>query len=112
MRTRRTLCASVLVGEAFVIFFALLVAKDLSDVPGRALLAVGVPAVLGCVLLAGLLRFRWAYAVGTALQLLLVLSGLVVPTMFLVGAIFAGLWFLSLYLAVRVERLRREQGWA
>lgn len=94
-----------------MIFFALLVAKDLSDVPGGTLLAVGVPALLGCLLLTGLLRFRWAYALGSALQLLLVLAGLVVPAMFLVGTIFAGLWFLSLYLAARVERVRRERGW-
>ena len=104
MRTRRILCAGVLVAEAFVVFFALLVAANLSDLPRATVVTVGLAAVLGCLLLTGLLRFRWAYAVGSLLQVLLVLSGLVVPLMFVVGTIFAGLWFLSLYLAAQVER--------
>ncbi len=104
-RIRRTLCATVLLSEALVIVFALLVAKDLSDVPLRWLVSVGVAAALAAVLLAGGLRFRWAYPVGSVLQLLLVAAGVVVPVMFGLGALFAVLWFGSLLLARRVERL-------
>ena len=103
-RVRRLLCSTVLVSEALVIVFAMLVAKDLTDVSTRALMSVGGGGALACLLLSGLLRRRWAYVAGSLLQVLLVLSGLVVPTMFLLGAVFAALWFLSLYLAVRVGR--------
>ena len=34
MRTRRIFCSAVLAAEALVVFFALLVAKDLTDVSG------------------------------------------------------------------------------
>jgi hypothetical protein len=106
-RVRRMLAASVLACEALVVVFAVLVAKDLADVPTGTIVAVGTGAALACLLLAGLLRHRWAYAAGSVLQALLVLSGLVVPAMFLVGGVFAGLWVLALYLAHRVHRLEQ-----
>lgn len=108
-RTRRTLCAGVLGVEALISLFATLVAKDLSDVSTGAVLGVGLGAAVLCLLLAGLLRHRWAYPLGSALQVLLVLSGFVVTAMFFVGAVFAALWFLSLYLARKVERFDAER---
>lgn len=110
MRARRILCASVLVAESLVVLLAVLVAKDLTDVPGPALVAAGGGGALACLLLAGLLRFRWAYLLGSALQVLLVLAGLVVPVMFFVGGLFALLWFLALHLAARIEREQRARG--
>lgn len=103
MRTRRILCSSVLVAEAFVLFFALLVAKDLTDVPGVVLAWGGGAAVLTCLLLPALLRYGWAYAVGSLLQVLLIVSGMLVPVMYALGAIFAGLWIVALVLARRLE---------
>ncbi|MGZ4480080.1 MAG: DUF4233 domain-containing protein [Nocardioidaceae bacterium] len=105
----RTLAATVLVSEALVIFFATLVAKDLSDVEGAAVWTVGIGAAVACLLLAGLLRWRWAYVAGSVLQVLVLASGFVVPLMFFMGAVFAGLWFLALYLPRRVERIQAEQ---
>jgi hypothetical protein len=74
-RFRRMVCATVLVSEALVIGFAVLVAKDLSDVSTPVLLVVGGGGALLCLLLAGMLRRPWAYAVGTLLQVLLTLTG-------------------------------------
>ncbi|MGN6245077.1 MAG: DUF4233 domain-containing protein [Motilibacteraceae bacterium] len=108
-RTRRTLCAGVLGVEALISLFATLVAKDLSDVSTGTVLVVGFGAAVLCLLLAGLLRHRWAYPVGSVLQVLLVLSGFVVTAMFFVGGVFAVLWFVSLHLARRVERLDAER---
>ena len=109
LRTRRTLCAGVLAAEALVSVFATLVAKDLSDVSTGAVVGVGLGAAVLCLLLAGLLRHRWAYPAGSVLQVLLVLRGFVVTAMFFVGGVFAALWFLSLYLARKVERLDAER---
>ena len=102
----RILCASILVSEALVIGFALLVAKDLSDVDQRVVFVVGGTAALLCLVLAGSLRHRWAYVVGSVLQVLLIGAGLVVPVMFVLGAVFAAIWVLAIYLGRRVERIQ------
>jgi hypothetical protein len=102
----RTLGASVLVSEALVVFFAVLVAKDLSGVDGSVVWAVGGGVALGCVLVAGLLGHPWAYVAGSVLQVLVVATGFAVPAMFFLGAVFAGLWVLALVLGRRVQRLQ------
>jgi hypothetical protein len=102
----RGICAAVLVFEGMVVFFAMLVALDLSSVDNATLWWVGSTAFVACVVLAGLLRRRWAITAGSVLQLLIIGTGFVVPTMFFLGALFAGLWFLALFLGRRVERLQ------
>jgi hypothetical protein len=102
----RGICAAVLVFEGMVVFFAMLVALDLSDIDDAILWWVGSSALVACVLLAGLLRRRWAIGAGSVLQVLIIVTGVVVPTMFFLGALFAGLWFLAIFLGRRVERLQ------
>jgi Protein of unknown function (DUF4233) len=102
----RTLASSVLVGEAFVLFFATLVATDLADVSDGAAWAVGGGAAVLSLAVTALLRFRWAYVAGSLLQVLVVAAGLVVPVMFFLGAVFAALWVLALVLGRRVARLQ------
>ena len=101
----RGICAAVLVFEGLVVFFAMLVALDLSDVDHATLWWVGSTALVACLVLAGLLGRRWAVAAASVLQVLIIGSGVVVPTMFFLGAVFAGLWFLAIFLGRRVERL-------
>jgi len=105
-RFRRGLCSAILVFEALVVLFAVLVAKDLSDQPTGRTVALGVGTALACLLVAGLLRSRLGYVLGSALQVVVTLGGLIVPALWFLGAVFAGLWFASLYLAARIERLR------
>jgi hypothetical protein len=102
----RGILAAVLVFEGLVVFFATLVALDLSDLPDRTLWVVGSIGALACLLLAGLLKRPWAMPAGAVVQVALVLSGFVVPVMFFLGALFAGLWFFAIYLGRRVERLQ------
>ena len=102
----RGICAAVLVFEGLVIFFATLVALDLSDVSDATLWSVGGAGALLALLLAGLLRRRWAYVAGSVLQVALVAAGFVVPAMFFLGLVFGGLWFLALHLGRKVERIQ------
>ncbi len=90
---------------AMVVGFAVLVAKDLSDVSTTTVVGVGLAGMAACLVVAGLLRHRWAFAVGSVLQVLLLLSGLVVPAMWFLGAVFGALWLTVLYLATRLAAL-------
>jgi len=102
----RTLAASTLVLEAFVLFFAGLVAKDLSGLSvAQAVGGAGVLALL-CLLTAGLLRHRVGYGIGWALQLAMLATGVVVPMMLGIGALFVALWVVSLVMGTKVERER------
>ena len=114
MRFRRVLCAGVLVSEALVVFFAALVALPLTDVADSTVWWVSGVASLACLLLAGMLRRTWAYVAGSVLQVLIVASGLWLTSMYLVGAIFAGLWVAGFVVGRRVDAIqagfRAQQG--
>ncbi|GAA0315068.1 DUF4233 domain-containing protein [Actinoallomurus spadix] len=65
-------------------------------------IAGGVLAFAGLVI-AGLLRYRWAYVAGSVLQILVIGTGFVVPVMFFLGVIFGALWGASIWVGRRVE---------
>jgi Protein of unknown function (DUF4233) len=111
---RRTLAAATVSIEAFVVFFAGLVAKDLSSLSTGAALGLFSGLAVACLLTAGLLRRAWGYAFGWAVQAAVVASGFLVPVMFFLGGVFAVLWWLALSQGARIEREReayaREHG--
>ena len=103
---RRTLAAATISLEALVLFFAGLVAKDLSHLsPGAALGLFWALAVAGLVT-AGLLRTRAGYVVGWLVQAAAIASGFWVPVMFFLGSVFALLWYAALAQGARIERER------
>jgi hypothetical protein len=99
----RILAASTLGFEALVVFFAGLVAKDLSSLSTGAALGLTGGLALACLVTAGLLRHRIGYAVGWVLQVAVVGLGFWVPAMFLLGGVFAVLWFFALRLGRQAE---------
>ena len=105
----RVLASTVLLCEAFVVFFASLVAKDLSGLSTSTALVGGGVVAVTCLLLCGMLRGRWAYIAGSALQVVLVLSGFIVPAMFFVGGLFAVLWGTALHLGAKGDRIAAER---
>jgi hypothetical protein len=105
----RGIAASVLVFEGLVVLFATLVALDLSDVDDATLWWTGGSLAVACVLAAGLLGRPWGYQVGSALQVLVIAAGFLVPAMFVLGAVFAALWFLALHLGRKVARMQAAQ---
>ncbi|GAA0947912.1 MULTISPECIES: DUF4233 domain-containing protein [Streptomyces violaceusniger group] len=102
----RTLCASTLIGEFFVIGFAGLVAMKTSGLSTGTVWTVSGIAMGLCVLLCGLLSRPGAVQIGWALQIGLVLSGFVVPTMFFLGAVFAALWWASVHFGRKVDEAK------
>ncbi len=102
---RRLFALMVLVGEALVVGFATLVAKDLADVSRGHVLAVGAVLAALCVVAAGLLRSRVGYLLGWVVQLLLIATALWVPIMLFLGLVFAGLWVVALVQGSRADAL-------
>lgn len=104
----RTLCASTLIGEAFVIGLAGLVAMNLSGYPASTVWTVGGTAMVLCVLLTAVITRPGAVAVGWVLQAGLIASGFVVPMMFFLGAAFAGLWWAAVHFGRKIDRFKAE----
>ncbi|MFF8815093.1 DUF4233 domain-containing protein [Streptomyces pactum] len=102
----RTLCASTLIGELLVIGFAGLVAMRTSDLATGTVWAVSGTAMVLCLLLCGMINRPGAVQVGWALQIALILSGLVVPMMYFLGVVFAGLWWASVHFGRKVDEAR------
>jgi hypothetical protein len=100
------MCAAILSLEAVTLGLTTPVMINLADVPWRTACGVGLGLCLACLVLAGLLRSEIAYAVGWAIQVAAMGLGLVVPMMFLLGAIFALLWGAAYFLGRKIERER------
>ncbi|MEU3523566.1 DUF4233 domain-containing protein [Streptomyces sp. NPDC038707] len=102
----RTLCASTLIGEFFIIGFAGLVAMKDPDLATSTVWLVSGIAMLLCVLLCGMVTRPGGVALGWALQLALIASGVFVPTMFFMGAVFAALWWASVHFGRKVDEAK------
>jgi|HubBroStandDraft_6_1064221.scaffolds.fasta_scaffold66353_3 hypothetical protein len=102
----KRLCATVLVMEAIVIGLAIPVAITIGHDPAHAAGLAGGCLAVAAVLLAGLVSraaSRAVLAAGSALQLLVIAAGVVVPVMYALGAIFAGFWVLAIVMGRRAE---------
>ncbi|MCL7430111.1 DUF4233 domain-containing protein [Streptomyces sp. NPDC057806] len=102
----RTLCASTLIGEFFVIGFAGLVAMKDPDLSMSTVWTVSGIGMFLCLLLCGLVTRPGGIALGWALQVLLIASGFVVPSMFVLGAAFAALWWASVHYGRKVDEAK------
>ena len=105
----RTLCASTLLAEAMLIGFAGLVAMQMSDLSNATVWAVSGTAMALCVLLCGAVTRPGGVAVGWVLQIGLIASGFVIPTMFALGLVFAGLWWAAVHYGRRIDAIKAER---
>lgn len=110
---RRSLASIVLGFETIVVFLAALVIWGLAPtedgtwgLPPWVALAAGGVILLLLVLTIALLRYRWAYWLGWAIQAIVFAAGLLNPAMYVVGALFGGMW---VYCMVAGSRIDREQ---
>jgi Protein of unknown function (DUF4233) len=102
----RTLCASTLIGEVLVIGFAGLVAMRLSDHSAGTVWLVSGSAMALCLLLCGMVTRPGGPQLGWMLQAGLIAAGLVVPTMFFLGALFTLLWWASIHFGRRIDEAK------
>ncbi|SDC09679.1 DUF4233 domain-containing protein [Streptomyces prasinopilosus] len=102
----RTLCASTLISEFLVIGFAGLVAmKDPDLAVGTVWTVCGIAMFL-CVALCGVIARPGGVVLGWALQIALIASGFFVPTMFVLGALFAVLWWASVHYGRKIDEAK------
>ncbi|GGV77349.1 membrane protein [Streptomyces gelaticus] len=106
----RTLCASTLIGEFFVIGFAGLVAMKSDDLTDAMVWTVCGTGMALSVLLCGMITRPGGVQLGWVLQVALVLSGFVVPMMFILGVVFAGLWWASVHYGRKIDEAKAR--WA
>lgn len=106
----RTLCASTLIGEFFVIGFAGLVAMKSDDLTSATVWTVCGIGMLLSVLLCGMITRPGGIQLGWALQIALLASGFVVPMMFILGLVFGGLWWASVHYGRKIDEVKAR--WA
>ncbi|MCW2756948.1 MAG: hypothetical protein JWO46_694 [Nocardioidaceae bacterium] len=104
----RRLCSAILVLEAIALGLTTPVLISVANVDtGRALL-IGLGLCVACLVVAGLLRATWAYALGWAIQVAAIALGIEVGAMYVLGAIFLLLWGTAYFLGRKIETERAE----
>ena len=103
---RRGMCAAVLSLEAIVLGLTTPVLIAVESVATGPALATGLGLALVCLLLAGMLRAEWAYALGWAVQVAAISLGFVISMMFVLGTVFALLWATAYLLGRKIEEER------
>lgn len=94
--------AATLTMEAIVVWMAIAPLAVLGDLPGWGIAALALLGV-ALVALAAFLKRPRAYAVGTGLQVLVVLTGFFHPAMFVLGGAFAILWLVELRMRAKLR---------
>jgi Protein of unknown function (DUF4233) len=102
-------CVTVLIMEVVVIWLAIPVALAVEHASPSAAGSAGGAAALAAVLLAAVAgrHIWWTLIGGSVLQLFVIVAGVVVPVMYGLGAIFAALWIIGIWLGRRVEQAQQ-----
>jgi hypothetical protein len=105
---QRRLCAAILSLEAVVLGLSTPVLVSIAGLDVSTALWLGLGLAISCFVVAGLLRFSWAYWVGWALQVAAIAMGFLVTAMFVLGAIFLALWATAWFLGRKIEVERAQ----
>lgn len=104
----KTLGPAILLLEAIVVALAIPVAVVLYDGGARAAWVLGILAVL-LVVGSGYARRPRGVVVGSVLQLLVILAGVVVPALALLGLLFLGVWLTAVVVGGKADRAAAER---
>ncbi|WP_449351345.1 DUF4233 domain-containing protein [Streptomyces shaanxiensis] len=95
-----------MIGEFFVIGFAGLVAMKDPDLATSTVWTVSGIAMFLCLALCGMVTRPGGIALGWALQIALIASGFVLPAMFVMGVLFALLWWASVHYGRKIDEAK------
>ncbi|BCW40856.1 hypothetical protein StoSoilB3_23910 [Arthrobacter sp. StoSoilB3] len=104
--TKVMFASTVLLLEAFVAFFGTLAVFGLKrgEVDPGIILGVGIALSVVLVLACAVLSRPWGIGLGWVLQVVLILTGLAEPMMFIVGVLFAICWWYGIRAGMRIDR--------
>ncbi len=104
--TKVMFASTVLLLEAFVVFFGTLAVFGLrrEEFPPALIFSVGIGLSLVLAFTCAVVTRPWGIAVGWVLQVVLILTGIVEPTMYLVGVLFAISWWYGIRTGIRIDR--------
>jgi uncharacterized membrane protein len=109
-RTRRrrsateSLLSITLLLEAILVFFIVMVVFGLRILPPAAAFGGGAALVVVLLLDGRFVRYAWGIWVGWVLQAFLIGLGILLPVMYVVGALFAGIWIYCFITGRRLDR--------
>lgn len=118
-RSARVMFAStVLTLEAFLAIFVALAFFGLTRDELSPVLTLGGGVLLAviCIMTCALLKKPLGYAIGWALQVVFFLTGFLMPSMFFIGAAFAGTWWYAVSKGYSMDqetarRAREQAAW-
>ena len=99
----RVLGSAVLAMEFLVMGFALLLAMEKH---GALALSLGGALAVAILLTAGIMKKMTGWYLGSIWQLGLIAYGVVVPAMYFLGTLFAGLWVSAFFIGRKGEAVR------
>lgn len=103
---QRRLCATILLLEMIVLGLTTPVLVSVNHVATGTALGIGLGLAGACLVVSGLLRFRWAYVLGWAIQVAALALGIEVGAMVVLGIVFLALWATAYLLGAKIERER------
>jgi len=89
--------------EFFIMGFALLLAKDHHSATA---LWIGAVIAILCLLTAGMMKTIRGWYLGSLIQVALISYGVVIPMMYFMGTLFAGLWIAAFVIGRKGEAIR------
>lgn len=101
---QRRLCSAILFLQAIVLGLTTPVLVHDDGLSNVQALWVGLGLCVACLLVAGMLRRRWAYGLGWVIQAGALALGAFTPVMIVLGVIFAVLWFTAYRLGGTIDR--------
>jgi hypothetical protein len=111
-RPRRTrsvtemLLSIVLVLESMLVFFVTLTVYGLKALEPAVAFGGGAVLVLALMATTQVLRFSWGIWIGWALQAVLLATGLILPALYIVAALFVAMW---VYCFIRGQQIDRQK---
>ncbi|GAA3584816.1 hypothetical protein GCM10022198_05130 [Klugiella xanthotipulae] len=105
---KRSLASIVLGFELVIVFLAGLLLFGLNAVEPRELgLWGGVGMCLVMIIAMALLTYPIGFWIGWAVQCVIILTGILVPVMFIVGALFTALWVYCMITGDKIDARNR-----
>jgi len=89
--------------EFLIMGFALLLAKDHHSATA---LWIGAVIAFLCLLTAGMMKTIRGWYLGSLIQVALISYGVVIPLMYFMGTLFAGLWIAAFVIGRKGEAIR------